>query len=163
MLLGVLFLLFLTSQEVSGLWGDGSQDPTYSHLGFYQKNLTCNDAGTTCQLCYTAHAHDGKAYLHVIQYTTEPYKLEFANLAGRFEDKYSIIQDDPNQTFRLCSELQMEYSPMRDRKLVICLDTRFPSGVVVPETCASPIAVTSLHFNYGDKEMRGQQVLVCKP
>ncbi|XP_038066066.1 uncharacterized protein LOC119736125 [Patiria miniata] len=162
MLLGVLFLLFLTSQEVSGFWGDGSQDPTYSHLGFYQKNLTCNDAGTTCQLCYVAHA-EGKAFSQVIQYTTEPYKLEFTNFAGPFDTKYSIIQDDPTQTYRLCYELQTEHSQMRNKRLVICLDTRFPPGVMVPDTCASPIAVASLHANHGDREMRGQQVLVCKP
>ncbi|XP_038065032.1 uncharacterized protein LOC119735403 [Patiria miniata] len=157
MFLGVLFLLFLTSQEVSGFWKNGSQDPTYSHLGFYQKNLTCNDAGTTCQVCFNAHS-DGRAYSHVIQYTTEPYKLEFTNFAGSHEHKYSISQDDPTQANRLCYELQTT-----DEKFVLCLDTRFPPGVVVPDTCASPIAVVSLQFNVGDKEMRGVQVLVCKP
>ncbi|XP_038065059.1 uncharacterized protein LOC119735429 [Patiria miniata] len=162
MLLGVLFLLFLTSQEAWGFWEDGSKDPTSSHLGFYQKNLTCNDAGTTCQLCYTAHVN-GRAYPHIIEYTTEPYKLEHTSLAGSYDGKYSVIQDDPTQTFRLCSELQTEHSHMRDMKFELCLETRFSRGGMVPETCASPIAVVSLQVNDGDKKMRGQQVLVCKP
>ncbi|XP_022086024.1 uncharacterized protein LOC110976767 [Acanthaster planci] len=155
----VLILLFLTIQA-KGFWDDGSQDPTYSHLGLYQKNLTCNDAGTTCQLCYVATAR-GRRYLHVIQYSVEPYNLAYHSFSGYVGSKSSFVQDDPSQTFRFCVD-----GPADERatwKVLFCLDNDFSAAMPLPPTCSQPVAFVSLLARFSDEEMAGQQILACIP
>ncbi|XP_038062849.1 uncharacterized protein LOC119733332 [Patiria miniata] len=155
----VTLLLLVLIGKTSAIWVDGSEDSSFSNLGLHTMYMTCDDAGSVCQACFTSRSH-GEAHLHVIEYTMEPYKLEYTTQLGDFDDKFIIFQEEPGDAYRVCTEMVVGGSNMSVWKLNICMDNAL-RGATIPNNCVRPIALVSLRAERNPDRLRGHELLLC--
>ncbi|XP_038076448.1 uncharacterized protein LOC119744547 [Patiria miniata] len=154
-------LLVISVTVANGYWGShSSDDPTYSHLGFYIYDLKCNDAGTYCQKCYIAHSEWNVAHMHVHEVTEDPAQYKFRVIEGNQDWEISIIQADLAEPHRICAAWSNYTMDAQLARINVCVDNTF-EGVEVPPECPRPVIVLSLDYHVADKTIRGQQSLLC--
>ncbi|XP_038050928.1 uncharacterized protein LOC119724091 [Patiria miniata] len=154
-----LFVIGIT--VANGYWGShSSDDPTYSHLGFYILDMKCNDAGTYCQKCYIAHCEWNVAHMHVHEFTDDPAQYVFRCIEGNQDWKISVIQADLAQPYRICTAWSNYTMDAQLARIDVCVDNSF-EGVEVPPECPRPVIVLSLDYHVADKTIRGLQSILC--
>ncbi|XP_022096275.1 uncharacterized protein LOC110982278 [Acanthaster planci] len=157
-LAAIILCLIIAKSE--GLWKDGGDDRTYGNMGYYTKNMTCDDDGSTCEQCFVARAR-GKIFLHTVEYTANPYTLQLTQLEGDDEWRLNFAQEDASESFRLCTATDYRGRELgTEQHLSVCLEN-FSTGYVAPAGCTKPVALVTLADRFSNLRMSGQQVMYC--
>ncbi|XP_038066199.1 uncharacterized protein LOC119736232 [Patiria miniata] len=143
-------------------WVDGGRDTTYSHLGFYVRNVMCNTDGTQCSNTYTIN-DEGREIQQNFTYKKSPYELVFESSAHLGHIVLDMEQGNQDP-FRICFEYQstipLTNGGVHIHKMRRCVENTF-DGVDVPPDCLLPIAAQNVYVKDGDEEIRGTEVLYC--
>ncbi|XP_022099926.1 uncharacterized protein LOC110984242 [Acanthaster planci] len=159
LVLAILCSMLLS--QVNANWKSSRSGPIRADMKFYVMNMTCNDARTRCEACKSGH--EGGIYLDLFEYSEGPAKFHFEGTTATSNWKDSILQEDPLEPFRYCTQNKNTYwgrSGIVTHRFYLCVDNIF-SDITVPTECFRPIALISTSSQHGDDRQIGDQTLYC--